>query len=354
VTSVRLTLALVCAGLGLVSHRGSAQSASQLLEGGVRAYGNLDFDGASGLLRRALALSDSTALTGTARSRALTYLAAAEQFRGGQDSAVAVFGQLVIADPRYRPDQLVFPPEVLSVFEAARLRTKAVAVELPRTSQIQVGRETWLARVYASSFHEISAELTRNDGGLARTVYRGPIGDSLVLRWDGRDAAGEPVASGGYLFVVTSRDAQGQVLRLVQAPLEIERAQRDTLPSPPRLADSLFLPERARSGPGIEALAGGVLGAASVLVLPRVLAPGSELTGARFVVAGGVSLAGIAGFLARYPGRPIARNVEANRVVRQRWVEQSESVRLENIERRRDARLTIRAGPAVHIERDPR
>lgn len=353
-TSVRLTLALVCAGLGFVSHQGSAQSASRLLESGVRAYGDLDFDGAAGLLRRALAAKDSTALAGAVRSRALTYLAAAEQFRGGQDSSVAAFRQLVISDPRYRPDQLIFPPEVLSVFEAARLRTKAVAVELPPTTRLQIGRDTWLARVYASSFHEIAVEVNRNDGGAARTMYRGPIGDSLVLRWDGRDAASEAVPSGGYSFAVSSRDAQGNVLRLVQAPLEIERVQRDTLLSPPRLADSLFLPERARSGPGIEALAGGVLAAASVLVLPRVLAPGSELTGARFVVAGGVSLAGIAGFLARYPGRPIARNVEANRVVRQRWVEQAESVRLENVERRRDARLTIRAGPAVQIERDPR
>ena len=54
----------------------------------------------------------------------------------------AAFERLLFLDPRYRPDQLVFPPEVSSLFEEVRLRTRAVAVSVPprRRTACSVGR----------------------------------------------------------------------------------------------------------------------------------------------------------------------------------------------------------------------
>ena len=93
-------------------------------QGGVvadarRAYENLDFDRAVSLLRRALAgaLDDST------RAQALTYLGAAEHYRGQGDSAAAAFRQLVRLAATQEPDTLLFPPEITQVFRDVRSQT---------------------------------------------------------------------------------------------------------------------------------------------------------------------------------------------------------------------------------------
>lgn len=116
-------LAIVPAPLLAQQGGGSANARSAIAQA-IRAYRDLDFDVAATLLRRALTseLDDST------RRQALTYLGAAEHYRGHADSAAAAFRRLVVLAPEYRPDTLVFPPEITQTFEDVRSRTQVAAV----------------------------------------------------------------------------------------------------------------------------------------------------------------------------------------------------------------------------------
>jgi len=329
-----------------------AQRSAELVDRGVRAYQNLDYDNASTLIRRALASPTPDTLPPGERTRALTYLAASDFFRGRQDSAAAVFRRLVLTAPRARPDPLIFPPEVTTIFEAARRTTKVVAPALPADTTVQLGDARYPIPLYASSFHEVVVALEREDGRFVRGLYAGPIGDSLVVRWDGLDSAGVPIAGGRYLLSVTSRATPGgDVVRVVRVPIEVRAtAGRDTLPWPPG-PDSL-LPERTPSGPALRTLAIGIASGAAALVLPSAVAQGSHPTGARFAVAGAVSLAGIFGYFAHKPGLPLPRNAVANRGRRAAWQVKADDVRRENAARRRQIRLTVRAGAPVVIDRE--
>jgi hypothetical protein len=50
---------------------------------------------------------------------------------GEQNQAAETFRGLVLANPRYRPDELVFPPRVTRVYGEVLQTTKAVDVEAP-------------------------------------------------------------------------------------------------------------------------------------------------------------------------------------------------------------------------------
>ncbi len=71
--------------------------ASEVLSGAIRAYGDLEFDAAARMLRRVLTPPLAIELDDSGRAHALTYLGAAEHYRGRQDSAIAVFRRLVSA-----------------------------------------------------------------------------------------------------------------------------------------------------------------------------------------------------------------------------------------------------------------
>src|SRR5213595_808067 len=129
---------LVC-GWSAAAAQGAAQAAGSPFAEGIRAYQNLDFDQAAALLWRDLARATGATASASERAQGLVYLGAADLFRGRRDSAVAVFRRLVQLDPRYRPDRLVFPPEVTSVFDNVRVQTKTVTVELPRDTTITLG-----------------------------------------------------------------------------------------------------------------------------------------------------------------------------------------------------------------------
>ena len=97
---------------------GSARAA---LSRAIAAYQNLDFDSAAITLRRAL----NRELTTAERIEALSYLGAAEHYRGRPDSAKAVFRRLILLAPGFQLDTLVFPPEVTRAFEDVRSSTNA-------------------------------------------------------------------------------------------------------------------------------------------------------------------------------------------------------------------------------------
>src|SRR5213593_1368205 len=170
----------------------SAQSSDSVLATGLRAYKNLEFDLAAWLLRRDVTQLTAAGAPAAERAKGLVYLGAAELYRGRRDSAVAVFRRLVMLDPRYRPDRLVFPPEVTSLFDDVRLQTRTVAVAMPRDTTIVPGPGAFGMWVIVSSCQTVDVTLRYDAGASFRPLYSGSIVDSLKVPWDGLDAAGAP------------------------------------------------------------------------------------------------------------------------------------------------------------------
>ena len=340
-----------------------AQTSTQLLQDGIRAYGDLEFEAAAGFLRQSLETgepglnnSDPTVrrVRLVARATALQYLAATEIFLGHPDSAQATFRQLVLLDVRYQPDRLVFPPEVTNVYDAVRAETKSVTVRAPDRSEFRVGEQQYELQLFASTFHRAEINIETRGGTELRRLYRGPIADSVMVQWDGLDANGRPPLRGTYQLVVTSLETDGTSVRSVRVPLEVDVDVRDTLPHPEPPADSLFLPERTAPGPAYEALAGGLLMGGMLLIMPGALASDTDLGGGRYLIGGAVSLAGITGFLTRRPGREIAANVAANAALRRGWQDRMELVVRENETRLADVQLTVSAGAPTLVEQAER
>jgi hypothetical protein len=328
-----------------------AQGADELLAQGIRAYQSLEYEIAGGLLRRSLSPVGDRGLSDSSRVRALMYLGASEIFRGRRDSALVAFRRLVLQDPRYRPDQLVFPPEVSTTFDLARRVVPAVAA-VAEDQEIVLGDQLYAIRLYASSFHEIQALITTDDGRIVRQLYLGPIADSLTVRWDGLDSAGTGPARGRVALVVVSRNTQGQPLRRVQLALETTARVPDTLPHPAPPAGAALQPERRSGGPAWRSLIGGIAAGGAAALLPSLVTGESSGSNARFVVAGTLGLTGLVGFVVQRPGRVLARNVAANRAARDAWQRQVTQTIEENARRRADVRLTIRPGRLTRIERE--
>jgi len=115
--------------------RAQTGSARDVMASAVRAYRDLEFDHAVSLFRRVLAPPLATQLDDSARARALTYLGAAEHYRGQPDSAIAVFHRLAELAPDAQPDTLVFPPEVTELYHTVRRSMTVVAVR-PRPDTV--------------------------------------------------------------------------------------------------------------------------------------------------------------------------------------------------------------------------
>jgi len=342
-------LALALA-LGVAPTALSAQASDSLFVTAVRAYKNLEFDLAAWTLRRELARLNTVGAPTAARAQGLVYLGAAELFRGRRDSAAAVFRRLVMLDPRYRPDRLVFPPEVTGLFDGVRLETKVVAIDVPRDTTITPGPGAFGIWIIASSFQTIDVALRYEDGAPFRSLYVGPIGDSINLQWDGLDAAGAMPPVSRVLLRVASRGASGALAGIVQLPLDLRQVRPDTLPWPAPPADSQFLPERENSGTARRALLGGVALSGAVAVLPALVGGTDTPSGPRIAVASTIGVAGLLGFVLHRPGRPLAANVRANQALRDTWQRRVEITTAENARRRQNVRLLVRAGEAAAIQ----
>jgi hypothetical protein len=334
-------------GAALGPRMANAQSAAAVLAQGTRAYDDLEYDNAAGLLRRALAFQGADALAPADADRGLMYLAATELLRDHADSARAVARRLVLANPRFRPDELVFPPQVLTFYEATRRATPAVISRAPADTAIRPGAEALGVRLYASTFHDVTATLGTEAGRVVRTLYAGPISDSLDLHWNGLDSSGTaPPPNGRYAITVTSLDRQRRVVRILRLPLEVTQGRVDTLPHPAPPADSLLLPERQPMRPALRAFAPAALAGVAIAVLPSVVASGENATGARFVVGGTVTAAGIVAFFSHHPGRSIPGNAAHNRTLRDAWRREDADVARRNAERARGM-IGIRSGAPV-------
>ena len=344
----RALLAALWFGALAAPHVARAQTAADVLAQGVRAYEDLELDGAAGLLRRALAFQGAAALAPAATARALIYLTATELFRERRDPALAAARRLVVLDPRFRPDPLAFPPQVLAHHDEVRRATPAVIGYAPADTAIRAGTGELVVRLYASTFHDVAATLVAQDGRVVRTLYAGPIGDSLDLRWNGLDSTGaRPPPDGRYALTVTSLDRQRRVVRILRLPLELTRPRVDTLPHPAPPADSLLRPERQPFGPALRAFAPGALAGAAIVVLPSVVASREDATSARFVIGGTVTIAGLVAFLSHHPGRPMPANAAHNHALREAWRREVADVIRRNAERVREVRVGIRGGAPV-------
>ena len=342
-------LLLVAAALAPAAR---AQTPAEQLARAVQAYQNLEYDRAASAFRAALARTDAGGLNDSERVQALVYLAATELFAGHRDSAVVAFERALVLDPRYRIDQLTFPPEVTGLFQQVRLRTRAATVIAPRLTRLVSTGDRLSLWVYAAAFHPADVVVTRPDGAPLRTLYQGGVGDSLQVSWDGRGADGLQVASGRYLVRVDSRGSDGRVIRTVEVPLDVAQVPRDTLPLPRPLPDSVFKPEASAGGSGVGPLLTGLGGALAVVALPPLISAKAPGMGARFVVAGALGIAGAVGFPLQRRPRPLPENMAANQAMRLAWERQADSVRTENALRRRSVELVIRAG-VPHPARSP-
>ncbi|HWC72885.1 MAG TPA: FlgD immunoglobulin-like domain containing protein [Gemmatimonadales bacterium] len=322
---------------------GEAQSATQLLDQGVRAYAVREYDGGAWLLRRALSVEGSGALTTSDAARATMYLMAIEVARNERDSALAAARRLVVLDPRMKPDEQSFSPQVIAVYQEARRNTPSVTIRAPGDTEIKPGSEVFVVRLGSSTAPDVTAVVTGADGRVVRNLYAGTIRDSVDVRWNGLDASGNTPPAGRYSIVVTPRggDRRSWTLRL---PLELARPAVDTMPLPPAPPDSLFKPERGDYKSAWQALIPGVVAAGAIVVVPNIVASGEHASEARFIVGGTIAAAGIAAFFSHHPGQRIPANEQYNRNLRESWKHNVADTERRNAERLRGARLVIRPG----------
>jgi hypothetical protein len=328
-----------------------AQTARDLVSQGVRAYRGLEYDAAVALLKRSLSEDAVGTLSTAERAQALTYLGATELFRGRRDSAALAFSDVVLLDPRYRPDELIFPPQVTNLFQEVRQATKTVALSVPPVTELRARGDRFTARVFTSSLAEVAVTLARDDGTPVRELYTGPVADSLAVTWDGFTASGTPVPSGRYVLRVAPRTEAANAPPARQVTLDIDQRAADTLPWPPAPTSPALLPERTPAGPAVRSLAAGVVAAAAVIALPSIIARNSGGNDARFAVGAAVGAAGVVGFITQRPGRPLVQNIRANAPQRDAWMRRVEGVKTENANRRATVRLVIRAEPLATAER---
>ena len=350
--TARLTVSVVVSVLSLftTTHLLQAQTAPELRDAGIRAYGNLDLAFAVSALRRALQRSTGGALVGSDRSEVLAYLAAAELLGGNRDSATAVFRRLAHHDFRYDPDPLIFPPRVTGLYQQVLSTTRAIALGIDSVYESATGSRVFAPRLYASAHHQIRAELWRGDGRVVRVLYQGPIGDSLDVSWDGLDSTATTVVPGNYFFVVQSLDELGRAERYLQLPLEVGMQLSDTLPHPQPPADSLMRNERSTAGSsGLEALIGGLAIGTAVAVMPAIFASEFDGSGGRIAVGGAIAIGGIVAFTRRSVGDRIPENVAANEALRAQWRRDVGLAIRENERRREQIVMRVRIGVPMSI-----
>jgi hypothetical protein len=342
---IRFSTVLLLGAL-IVPVAAQGQTAADLVSQGIRAYGVREYDGGAWLLRRALAFQGADALAPADAARALAYLAATELARNQKDSAVAAARRLIVIDPRYRPDDNAFPPQVLALLQESRRTAPTVSIRALGDTAIRPGQDAFGVRLSATTSPEVTAALTSADGRVVRTLYTGAVRDSIDVRWNGLDMSGNPPPAGRYAITVVPA-GRGRGNWILKLPLELARPAIDTTPLPPAPPDSLFRPERGEYPGAWRSLLPGVLAGAAIVVLPKVVASGERPSSARLIVGGTVTAAGIAAFLSHRPGRALPANTAYNRNVRETWRRNVADISRRNADRIRQARMVIRPGSPV-------
>lgn len=328
-----------------------AQATPDPLASALRAFNDLEYDVAATRLRAALALPGAQRLPDAERTRAHMYLGATEHFRGARGGAIEAFRTLLIIDARYRPSDVIFPPEVIALFQETRIGVRATSVEIAPSAVITVPTDRLPIKIFASSLHDIRVRVTTSLGAPERILYEGVIGDSILVAWDGREASGAAGRPGRYLLRITSRGPTGTTEREVQIPLEVEHLPVDTLPWPEALDASTLRPEKVVRANGTRQVLTGLAGAAAVVVLPSLIgATATDASALRYGVAAGVSVAGLIGLATATRPQPVPENIAFNNTLRAAWTQEFERIKAENRARLATIRLRVRAERAVTVE----
>lgn len=336
------TAAVVALLVALVPPPALAQAARVLLDEGIAAYNDLEFVAASRLLRRALDAETPPALTPEEHNRALMYLGAAQFFAGNRSDAASTFRTLVVANPRYEPDRLAFPPEVSRVLDETRQTTKAVAVIAPAEQLVTPGADRYVLRLYASSRHLVRVALLSAAGDTVRALFDGTIDDSLAVEWNGLGETGETPPSGSYRLEAVSLVLPERPLRAVRVPISIARLPADTLLPPPSPPDSLFRPEHRPGGGRLAVLIPGLV-ASAALVVPAAAGEGGA-QGFRIGLGTALALGSIIGYVKVRREQPIPENIAYNDSLRAAWNRDVLEVAQANRRLADAVRLLVRAG----------
>jgi hypothetical protein len=254
-------------------------------------YHDVDLERAAELFHAAIALGGVRAGC-DAREPALAFLAATEIHRNDTSAAREAFRDLILANPRYRLDEIVFPPEVTSFFEETRRETRVVALVVPSEVDLRAGSDSVEIRIHASTAHAVRAYLTTGMLPERRLLFVGVASDSVAVWWDGRDAKRRPVPDGTHWVEVTSLGPGGDEERTTRIRVGVRRIAAEESPS----SDPPGNGWQTAAGSGA-ALAAGL----TVAVLPSLV--GMEGSGARFVVAGALSAASIGGLIRAWTSR---------------------------------------------------
>jgi len=317
----------------------AAQTGAELREQGLRAYRALEMEAAARLFRLALAardLPDDEVLSTEA------YLGTTEFYRNRQDSSRAAFRRIVLSDPRYRLDPLVFPPDIMRAFDDVRFATPAVSVEVPPRVTFAPGRGGLTAQVFPSGPHVLRVRIERSNGEVVRTLHDGRVTDSLAVTWNGAGTGGASLASGLYVWSFASLAADGAVQRILDIPVRLEQTTVGSLARPPQ---PTLLPETSPAGPALVRLGLG-LGAAALCWIVTPAFTDRDLPRVALTVT--FTAAGVIGFFEKRPGKPIAENVAANRAALATWQAQVDRVNEANQGRRPGPRIVLEtARPSI-------
>jgi hypothetical protein len=309
-----------------------AQSGLRLREQGVQAYRALDLENAARLLRSALAAGN---LPDTAVLSTEAYLGATELYRHRPDSAAAAFRRIVLLEPRFRLDTLIFTPQVAAAFDSVRFATPALSVDVPARATLEPGGGGMTARVYPSGPHAVRVRIETPSGEVVRTLREGRVTDSFTVTWNGAGPRGA-LPSGLYVWSFASLDRRGNAQRIVDVPVRLEHTSVDALPVP---AKPTLLPEHELARRGLIPLGVGLGAAALALVATPVF---TDDNAPRIALAVVFSAGGVIGFLQQRPGRRLPNNVAANQAALASW--QAEVRRVREEERRRNP------GPRIILE----
>jgi hypothetical protein len=326
-----------------------AQEPTDPLAAALASFNDLDFDAAATRLRAALALTGAQRLGDTDRTRALMYLGATENFRGVRPSAIDAFRALLVIDPRYRPSDVVFPPEIIALYQETRIGVRATSADIAPVADLVVPTDRLPIKIFASSLHDIRVRITSSLGAPERVLYEGVIGDSVLVSWDGREASGAAGRPGRYLLRIASRGSGGNIERELQIPLEVEHIPIDTLPWPEQLNSRQLRPETVVRANGTRQVVTGLAGAAAVVLLPSLIGA-TDVSSLRYGVAAGISVAGLVGLATATRPQPVPENIAYNNTLRAEWSREFERIKAENRTRLSTVRLRVRTERAVTVE----
>ncbi len=315
------------------------QTGMQLRSHGLTAYRSLEMEAAARFFRLALARSD---LPDTLVLSTEAYLGAAEFYRNQSDSSRAAFRRIVLLDPRYRLDPVVFPPEVTRAFDEVRFATPAVSVDVPDRATFEPGRGGLTARVFTSGPHVVRSRIEASSGEVVRTLLDTRVADSTSVMWDGAGTHGARLANALYVWSFASLSGDGAVQRILDIPVRLEHSSVGSQALPPR---PTMLPETNPPQPALIRLGLGLgLAALSWIVTPAF----TDNDTPRVALTVAFSAAGIIGFFEKRPGKPIPENVAANRAALAAWEAQVQRLQDSNQRRRVGPRIVLEAGrPSV-------